>query len=77
MKYQTAQFLKEHQKLGNLKFNLTEEGIELEHNLSGDDITAIVEAEYGETAQDKNELFLAIIRKLVRMGLDKVKAKHV
>lgn len=71
MKPETAELLKKH--LSDNKFELapSPEGLAFNYELTDDEVTKIVEAEYGPNLVGSvDELFKTIVKKLIKLGAD-------
>lgn len=76
MKTQTALIIQSYKDANQLKFEHTEKGIELEHNLSDEQMRQLVEAEYGSSLTSTvDELFKVIMKNLVKSALEKAKSE--
>lgn len=73
MKKQTAEKLLELNTAERLKFDFTDAGIELSHDLSDEELKELVELEYGQTQQSVLELFKCIIKEVVKTSIDYAK----
>lgn len=75
MKLETAELLEKYHSSNRLKFVESEKGLELEYELSDEEKLELVHSEYGKSlTATVDELFVAIIKKLVKLA--EVKAKQ-
>lgn len=74
MKQETAVLLEKFHLDKRLQFNLTDTGVELQHDLNVEEKLLIVNTEYGPTlAGTLDDLFVAIVRKLIKLAVEKAK----
>lgn len=74
MKPETAALLKKFHNSKRLQFLSTERGLELDHDLSDEEKLELVQNEYGNSLTGSvDDLFVVIIKKIVRMASDKVR----
>lgn len=75
MKQSTAELLKKHLDKGSFEFVPSDSGIEFTYELTDDEVKEIVESEYGTSlTAPVDELFKAVIKKLIKAGVDHAKA---
>lgn len=74
MKPETAALLEKFHKSGRFQFIGSELGLELEHDLADEEKMEVVQAEYGTSLTGTvDDLFVAIMKKVVRLTGHKVK----
>lgn len=74
MKPETSALLLAHYVNQKFHFFASEAGLQLDHNLTDDEMKELVELEYGKTlTAPVNELFVVIMKKLARSASDKVR----
>lgn len=71
MKIETAKKLQE--LSDRLKFEIVDEGIDVTYDLTDEEIRELVELEYGQTKQDVVELFKCILKKVIKLSVEKAK----
>lgn len=75
MKKATADLFKQYLEDKKFAIEPTELGLEFRHDLTDDEIRTIVETEYSKSlTQSVDDLFLVIIKDLIKTGLEYAKA---
>jgi N-methylhydantoinase B/oxoprolinase/acetone carboxylase alpha subunit len=68
MKSETAAKLKELVQSQRVKFEATEKGIEVDFDLTDEELREFVELEYGQTTQDVVQLFQCILKTAIKLA---------
>lgn len=77
MKHETSILLEKFHSDKRLKFVDSEVGLELEHDLSDQEKTELVQTEYGQTVVgDLDILFVKIMKELISIAVEKAKQMY-